>query len=207
MRANLADESALSSAGELVERLDTQMEELAAKRRAVERTIEDLQQGLQKVESRLYSGAVTSPREFSATEEERDFITREQRDAEDQLLDLMVEIEEGQAAQGSAQDTLAGLEAQRPVERAEQIKAEERLTAELAGLGQDRGQMVPLLTTQMISLYDSLRKSRDGRAVAKVERGMCQGCRLSLSTMELQRTRAGPGIVQCSSCHRILYVV
>ena len=41
----------------------------------------------------------------------------------------------------------------------------------------------------------------------KVERGMCQGCRLALSTMELQRARSARGVVQCSSCRRILYVV
>ena len=207
VRASLADESALSSARDLVERLESQNEELAANRQAVQRTIDDLQQRLQKVESRLYGGAVTNPREFSAAEEEREFIQREQRNAEDQLLELMVETEDVQSAQASAQESLAQLEAERPVERAEMLKSEERLTGELAGLGQDRGLLVPQLPAQMLSLYDSLRRKGDGRAVAKVERGACQGCRLALSTMEFQRARSGQGIVQCGSCRRILYMV
>ena len=56
-------------------------------------------------------------------------------------------------------------------------------------------------------MYESLLKTRDGSAVAKVERGMCQGCRLTLPTLELQRARSSEGIARCGSCGRILYVV
>ncbi|MDI6814491.1 MAG: hypothetical protein QMC90_00160 [Dehalococcoidales bacterium] len=38
-----------------------------------------------------------------------------------------------------------------------------------------------------------------GTAVAKVEQGLCRGCRISLSTAKLQQARSG-SLVQCSSC-------
>jgi uncharacterized protein len=56
-------------------------------------------------------------------------------------------------------------------------------------------------------LYNRLRRARAGRAVAKVERGTCQGCRITLPTTVFQRARSGLKIVQCTSCERILYVV
>jgi predicted nucleic acid-binding Zn-ribbon protein len=58
-----------------------------------------------------------------------------------------------------------------------------------------------------LSFYDALRAKHQGRAVAKVERGTCGGCRISLPMSLLQRARSGSHVmVQCSSCERILYV-
>jgi predicted nucleic acid-binding Zn-ribbon protein len=51
-----------------------------------------------------------------------------------------------------------------------------------------------------------LLERRQGRAVAKVERGMCGGCRISLPMTVLQKARSGLDVVQCVSCERILYV-
>ena len=205
--AKLADDSALSSTREVVARTDADLEEVSSRRRASERTIAQLQEALEKVESRLYSGAITNPRELSAAEEEREFIVRQQREEEDKLLDLMVEAEDLQSALAESREKLARLEADTPAEKARLLEEKERLTNELATLGLARDEAIPQMEARSLSIYESLRKSKNGYAVAKVERGMCQGCRLTLSTMELQRARGSQGIVQCSSCSRILYVV
>jgi predicted nucleic acid-binding Zn-ribbon protein len=42
--------------------------------------------------------------------------------------------------------------------------------------------------------------------VAVVERGLCQGCRISLPMSVVQKARAGAGLVKCVSCERILLV-
>ena len=54
--------------------------------------------------------------------------------------------------------------------------------------------------------YETLRKSKGGRAVAKVERDLCQGCRMSLPTQLRQRVKSGRQTVTCSSCGRMLFV-
>ena len=205
--AKLADDSALSSTREVVARTDADLEEVSSRRRASERTITQLQEALEKIESRLYSGAITNPRELSAAEEEREFIVRQQREEEDKLLDLMVEAEDLQSALAESREKLARLEADTPAEKARLLEEKERLTNGLATLGKARDEAIPQMEARSLSIYESLRKSKNGYAVAKVERGMCQGCRLTLSTMELQRARGSHGIVQCSSCSRILYLV
>ena len=57
-----------------------------------------------------------------------------------------------------------------------------------------------------LSLYRALRERRQATAVAVVERGLCQGCRISLPMSVVQKARAGAGLVQCVSCERILLV-
>ena len=64
-----------------------------------------------------------------------------------------------------------------------------------------------LLATEHLMLYMNLRSGNVGGAVvAKVERGSCQGCRITLPTRVLQLARTSSGTVQCPSCNRILYV-
>ena len=54
-----------------------------------------------------------------------------------------------------------------------------------------------------IGLYEKLRSTHQGRAVALVLRDVCQGCRIVIPSHMVQRMRAG-GTVQCNNCERIL---
>ena len=207
VRFKLTDDSALTSARQEVERLSARQDELNSTRRGVERTIADLQESVGKVEARLYGGAITSEREVKAAEEERSFTLKRHSEEEDELLEVMVEAEEVEAALAEAQNTLGRLETEGPEEKEELANSEGRLARELDMLGQHRDRIAPALSADFVSLYDSLRKAKDGHVVARVERGMCQGCRLTLSTMELQRARSSDRVVQCDSCRRILYVI
>ena len=207
VRVKIADDSALSSARARVQHANDRAEELASQRRSSERTIAEIEERLKTVESRLYGGAVTSPKELSAAEEERSFTSGQRQEAEDKLLEVMVEIEEVEEEQRESGEDLARIEVERPAELADLHENQQRMSKELAELGRARDQIAPLVPAQVLSLYESLRKSKNGRAVATVERGMCQGCRLTLSTGELQRARSSQGVVQCNSCRRILLVV
>ena len=207
VRARLADDSALVAARERLERLGAELEEKAPERRQVESAVQRLDEKLKTVENRLYGGSVTSARELSASEEERNFLQGQRSAEEDRLLELMVAIEDLQSAHNEAQEHLPRLEAERAKEHAELLDTEKRLTRELDALGRAHEDMTPQIPPSALSVYDSLRRGRTGYAVAKVERGMCQGCRLTLPAGELQRARSSKGMVQCSSCRRILYVV
>ena len=57
----------------------------------------------------------------------------------------------------------------------------------------------------LLQRYETLRQAKGGRAVAKVERDLCQGCRMSLPTQLRQRVRSGRQAVNCSSCGRMLF--
>ena len=207
VRAKLADDSGIASMRQRIAKLEAKLEELGLKRRAAEGAIADLQENLKRIETRLYGGAVTNPRELEAAEEERAFRTSQQRDQEDVLLDIMVEADDAEALLSELRSELQQVEAARPQQVAELTRSETELVSELAALREERDRTAPEIPPDLYRMYESLRRSKNGHAIARVERGMCQGCRLSLSTMELQRARASrTGVVQCSSCRRILYV-
>ena len=84
--------------------------------------------------------------------------------------------------------------------------SEQALSQELPALYEQRNDMAAEYPPVALATYDLVRKRRGGQAVALVERGACQGCRLTLPTNELQKVRTTQDMVQCSSCARILVI-
>ena len=207
VEARLADDSAIVTATQRLEQLDSAMAERAPARRLAETAVQDVSEKFKAVEERLYSGAITNPKELSAYDDERTFHQGVKGEAENLLLELMVEVEDLETSHTETQELLRRLEADRGVERADLLSRQKQLTEELDQLRGSRAVMTPDIPGSSLAVYETLLRERDGYAVARVERSMCQGCRLTLTTRELQHVRTSQDIVQCDSCRRILYVI
>ena len=207
VRATLSDDSAVTAAQALREKAESQLSDETAARRQIESAVQQLNERLQAAERRLYGGGVTKARELSASEEERAAILAERTEVEDKLLGLMVGIDELEAMRDGAQGELAQLETQRIEDHPRLREEEQGLVMEVDRLRQARESMLPELPSSALALYETIRAARHGQAVAKVERGMCQGCRIVLPEAERRQARSGQSIVQCNSCQRILYTV
>ena len=205
VRARLEDESEINAARARLQKLTAELDKRAPLRRTLESSLARLEERLQAAEQRLYGGAVTNPRELSASEEERRLLQEQRGAEEDRMLDVMVEIEELQSSRDATQELLGRLETDREAEYADLLQRQDALVIRIDELRRGRQRITPEIPVAMLSVYESLLKTRGGHAVAKVERGLCQGCRLALPTMENQRAKSSQGIVQCSSCRRILY--
>ncbi len=80
------------------------------------------------------------------------------------------------------------------------------LGAEIAVLEERRSEQASGINGAVLPLYERLRAARQGRAVAKVEGGACQGCRISLPMNLVKLARSSNDLVQCTNCERILYM-
>jgi predicted nucleic acid-binding Zn-ribbon protein len=176
-----------------------------AQTRELETQIGDLQTKIGPVERKLYDGSVTSPKELQALQEDLDMLKRQQRGLEDQELAAMAEQEGAAAAATAARERVAQLEAAWRAAQGHLHEQEQALLAEREQLMQQREARVSRIDSQRLALYDRLRSAKRGVAVAKVERGLCMGCRITLPTTIVQRARSGMQVVQCTSCERILY--
>ena len=98
VRARLEDESEINAARARLQKLTAELDKRAPLRRTLESSLARLEERLQVAEQRLYGGAVTNPRELSASEEERRLLQEQRGAEEDRMLDVMVEIEELQSS-------------------------------------------------------------------------------------------------------------
>jgi predicted nucleic acid-binding Zn-ribbon protein len=202
----LGESEELVAARQAVEEGRDALEDVSKQQRELEWRVDDLRSRLSDVEGKLYGGSVRNPKELGSMQDEANILRGQLRRREDELLDLMVRVEESQTVLREAEESLTEVEGRWRQDQKDLTSEKEKLEGELAGLEERRGQQSDLIEARVLTLYDNLWERRQGRAVVKVERGMCGGCRISLPMTVLQKARSGMDVVQCVSCERILYV-
>ena len=196
----------VQAAAEQVEQQRLTVDEMRKRLRAAEWEVDDLTTKIQPVEKRLYGGSVRNPKELADIEEDVRSLQARKRTLEDRALDAMSELEDAERALRAAQEESTALTDSWRDEQARLAAEGEALKAALADLEEQRKEQRGRLDAATLALYDALRSAHQGRAVAKIERGTCGGCRISLPMNILQKARGGDTFVQCTSCERILYV-
>ena len=206
VESQLGDSGAVAEAGALLAKEQERLAELEKMQRLGEWEVEDTRSKAVQLEEKLYSGSVRNPKELISLQEQVQHLKRTRKGDEDKLLDIMEQVEAMQKQVATRRKELGRVEENWRQEQRTLSREQAELRAALASLEQKRVKIEARIDGTSLELYHDLRRKRQGRAVAKVEQGMCQGCRLVLSMTELQRARMGQELVQCSSCQRILYL-
>ena len=178
--------------------------ETSKRQRDGELDTEEIRSKISQMSDKLYGGTVKNPKELMGMEQDVALLKANLKQKEDTLLDIMSDVE-------STQRRIKGNTEQVRVLEEDWRKGQESLSAQqaviksrLVDLERNRKELTSDIPPDTLELYQGARVRR-GQAVVKIEQGMCQGCRITLSTNELQRARAG-NLILCSTCSRILYL-
>ena len=156
------------------------------------------------LDEQLYGGAITSPRDLANLEQEASNVRQQLEKQDADLAALSLQTEESQARYTALETELAETRATW-VDRQAQLKDQISVLAERQeDLAKKRVTLADTLDQVALQQYERIRMAKGGLAVAKVERGLCQACRMSLPTQQQQQVRSGRQTVLCSSCGRIL---
>ena len=180
------------------------LEELRRQQHSAEWEIEDLVSKLTPAEGKLYSGRIKNPKELTNLQHEVDGLRIRRNQLEDKALEIMDQVELSTASVATLSNELKTLEAEWHSQQQQLSANMEQLKTTLSDLKHKQQLLSAKIDPQATEFYQELKKHK-GQAVAKVEQGICRGCRISLPTTELQRAR-GDSLVQCSSCGRILFL-
>ena len=167
---------------------------------------EDLRGRATLLEAQLYSGEITNPRDLASLELETGNVKAQIDQKELSLVELAVRADDLRRAVGDLEEQLETSRSEWELRRSELTSQAESLSAEKDALNNRRNEFAASIDQSEMGHYEHLRQSKGGTAVAKVERGLCQACRLSLPTQHLQRVKSGKQTVLCSSCGRMLFL-
>jgi len=181
-----------------------QLEEITHSQHTVEWEIEDISAKLTKFEGELYSGKTTSPKELTSLQQEIDSLKNNRGKLEDRDLEFMETIESLNTTISELRSNLEKLEIEWQQKQKDFIAELKELEKLISGLTEKRKTLASEIDPQLLTVYEELKKQK-GASVAKVEQGICRGCRISLPVNELQQVRSG-SMVRCSSCGRILFL-
>ncbi|MCJ7791720.1 MAG: C4-type zinc ribbon domain-containing protein [Dehalococcoidia bacterium] len=204
IESRLSDNKALVAAESKLASQRAQLEDARKKQKNAEWELEDLQEKVRQIDSKLYSGKTKDPKELINLEKEVKGLKSQIRPKEDALLGLMSQVEEIEAKVKTITEELERLkrEWEQSQETFRPRKGEiETMLAKLRG---NRNGLAQQIDSEAFNIYERIKLTK-GQAVVKVERGRCLGCHITVPTSQWQKARAGD-LIQCNSCSRILYL-
>ena len=168
-------------------------------------TLDDLAHRLQQKEQRLYNGTVTNPKELQSLQHEVQQLRAQYNRQEERVLEAIDTTDALKEALQQKQRDLEKAEDVWQSEYNELASRQSQLDVRKQELTQKRQQLSSSLTEDLLKRYDAMRRSKQGRAVSKVEQNSCQWCRVILTPSELQHVRISNELQTCTNCGRILY--
>jgi predicted nucleic acid-binding Zn-ribbon protein len=200
----LSDNRALVVAESKVASQKEQLEDAKRKQKSSEWELEDLQEKVRQIDSKLYSGKTKDPKELVNLEKEDKGLKSQIKTKEDALLGLMSQVEEIEAEVKTTAEEVERLKREWE-QRQETFRPRKgEIETVLGKLGEDRNGLAQQIDSEAFNIYERIRLTR-GQAVVKVERGRCLGCHITVPTSQWQKAKAGD-LIQCDNCSRILYL-
>jgi predicted nucleic acid-binding Zn-ribbon protein len=180
------------------------LDELKHRHREAEAEVADLLAKIASTEEQLYSGRIHNPKELTGLQQEVASLKSRSDQAETDTLAIIDLVEAAERDATAAAAEYDRLEDEWRFQQ-QQLSGEiEQLKVELEELRLKRQQAAAQVEPAALAMYDKVRQQKKP-AVARVEQGICQVCRISLSASQLQHARSGQPI-QCGSCGRILFI-
>ena len=185
---------------------DTNLADLDRDLSRAEKDVEQVTVRIGKDNERLNAGQVSNARELESLQSEVVSLRRRQGDLEEVVLDLMERREAAQALRDGADaeaETVGGDLAAVTSRRDAALAEIDEQGAKAAAA---RAAVLPDVPAELLALYDKIRASSGGLGAAPLRRGQCSGCRVLLSTVDLNAIRAAAPdeVVRCEECRRIL---
>ena len=149
--------------------------------------------------------AVKTNEEYRALQHEIEHAQQAIRKIEDEILNLMMEAETGQADLKAAEAHLKQDQEMVNSERKQLEGENKRDLGALESYLNERKEIEGSVSSDLISRYDRVRKHRGGIGVAAARNEVCEICQVRIRPQVFQEIRKNDQIIACDACQRILY--
>ena len=201
----LADADArLNDSKQAVEAAKARLKINQEARRDLEKDVAVYQGRLTKFKDQL--SLVKTNKEYQAMQHEIATAQSDLGAVEEKVLERMIEADTITADVKRAEAALAV--------RQKEIEAEKKaITSELASVEASlkeataaRAELLKDIEPRLLAIFEQVSRARKGVAICTATRdGLCSLCHVRLRPPVFQQVRHNDSIVQCESCHRILY--
>ncbi|MQF69320.1 hypothetical protein FIM12_03175 [SAR202 cluster bacterium AD-804-J14_MRT_500m] len=171
----------------------------------LEQEAESISAKLEEVESKLYGGSVSSPRELEDLTKELQHLRKRFNGIQEEVLESMLAMEEIQEVLKQDEQVLKNELEGWDLTQIKLAADKQELEQDQLNLEIQRENVIDHMEEETLRVYERIKRGKGGVVAAKMERGMCRSCGVSLPTHLVQRARSGKEIVPCPSCGKILY--
>ena len=195
-------------AGELKDAVvvtETELGDLAREQGRAERDVDQVRTRIDRDRARLDAGQVGAARELASLQSEIESLRRRQGDLEEVVLELMERREELVSRRDELIAERDSLGSQTAAVTARRDAAVREIEEQAGKASDQRASVAAEVPPDLLGLYERIRDSR-GVGAAALRAGRCEGCHLTLNTVDLNQIRASAPdeVVRCEECRRIL---
>ncbi|GAB4472222.1 MAG: C4-type zinc ribbon domain-containing protein [Anaerolineales bacterium] len=175
------------------------------KLRLIERDVKQQNIKIEQCESTLYGGRIKNPKELKDREEELKALKRYLEVLEDRQLEAMIALEEETKTLHDIEKNLNETKQALYQRNSRYLGEKSELEKEIHRLENERSVAISGINPHFYERYQSIRKSKNGIAVCRIQDKCCSACGTTLTGGLIQESRIPDRIVLCPSCGRILY--
>jgi len=185
---------------------EREKERLQAERalRQAEQAVTDQRIKIEQVESSLYGGKVRNPKELQDLQNDLAALQRHLSALENRQLEAMIALEAAEEHSHTAQQALQAAQRERQTLLESLLEEQGRLQKEYEKYQAERQAILASLKAENLALYQQLRQTRGGVAVATITESACSACGAALPPALQQAARSAAQLTRCPSCGRIL---
>jgi len=204
IRQEIADASELEQRRQALRQLAEKLSVMRGGLRDGELELASLQEKAKQVDADLYGGRVTSSKELENLRRDEEQVKKRISKLEDQVLVAMTTVDDLEASVARDNEELLVFEEKRSIRHKALVVQYGELRTPLQQLKTDREKLRSELGRAELSLYDELRRTKGGVALAPVRDGVCQVCRVTVPSHKVRIAEKGDAVATCEGCGRIL---
>jgi uncharacterized protein len=205
IKERLVDETQVSLAKERIKQAESNFLHLKELFNSIDDDVKSKKIKKAQSESSLYGGTITNSKELQDLQKEIAFLSTHITNSEDELLNKYIDLEKAEGDLTEAKESLTIKLSESETSRA-LLKGEQNQQIRLIeGLLGKKESVIASIDSSVLATYESLRKSKNGIAVARLQEDSCGSCGASLTANQCQQARSQAKLFCCPSCGRILY--
>ncbi len=194
---------ALQSETGAIESARAALEDARKRRRQHEGSLQDLEVKLRKYNEQLMQ--VRTNDEYKAMQTEIGGVKGTIGGIEDTVLLLMEEMDVLQKKIAEAEVVHAGRKTEAETSKADVTRRQESIQKDVARVEAEMETARSGIDAKALGMFQRIAGTRNGVAVARAVDERCQECKVRLRPQMFAEIRRNERIIQCDSCHRILY--
>ncbi len=201
----LSDSNELDFAQKKQEEYKLILDEKQKLLKSAEHIVEIQNQKITQNQNKLYSGAVTNPKDLEDLQLESTSLQKYLSVLEERQLETMFESDQAQEIYDQASAHADEVSQTKQAESEVLSTENSSLESKISSLQNDREAFLANAEISELPVYDNLRKSSGGIAVTLMQNSSCSACGSNIPSAIEQEARSPKKLSFCPACRRILH--
>ena len=193
----------IDSKSAVMDEAKCQMDSAKTSRQELEKEVAQVQVRLTRFKDQDMEVKTTA--QLHAVQSEIQTAEAEVQRLEDKILQCMLEIDDLNEQVNIAEHAVKTEQEAVSIEQTKLKTEQNTLQETVEQHAKERKTLVETISTNTLTLFETLSRSRKGIAIAKDTNGRCSVCQVAVRPQLYNEVRQNATLQQCESCQRILY--